>query len=432
MMAAKNKNLGLSAIPGGGMRKITFLLAVCLVLTVLAVQARASAFLDGIKDFVSLEECVFNKSGETLTLMNCKIRSDGLGEGTVGKVIIENETQNGIGSLTIEDLRSEPVQIQKLAYVGISGDFSALPVMAAVLAEAVKPGKEEAELLGALRYILSGLADFHADKCDMENIKYRLNDAGGMIQRIRAQDISVFSCGPYLAEGISGHVKGVPAFSIASISCQGASMSGLQSLLNMDLSRIARQDALTAEQISELSKCSIRDLAINEISIPPFSGGIDKIALNLEGADSRLNGNLGIAGARMPGTILEQFEIKNYPPVLEATLEDDFSFNLSPESVSTTQSAKLSCRDILDADAKITASSNYNDGKLESLDLRLTNAGLQKYIANEQKAQLLLLAAILSPKAAQDTRTFLSVPGSVMNIKAANFPDNPDIQIGLE
>lgn len=414
------------------MRKISFFMAACLALAVFAAQARASAFLDGIKDFVSLEECAFNKSGETLTLMNCKIRSEGLGEGTVGRIVIENETDNKIGGLAIEDLRVSSLRIQKLAYEGISGDFSALPVMAAVLAQAVKPGQEDAELFGALRYILSGLSDFHADKCDITGMRFRWNGAEGIIQHARAQDISLFSCGPYLAEGISGGQNGATDFSIASISWQNISLEGLQSLLNLDLTRIARQDALTAEQISEISRCSVQDLIMSGISLPRYSCSIDKVVINLEGADSRLNGNLRIAGASLPGSMLEEFGVTKYPLVLDASLEDDFSFALSPDGVAATQSARASCKDLLDANAKLSAYSNYDTVKLESLDLRLTEAGLQKYISSEQKAQLLLLAAMLSPKAAQDTRTFLSVPGSVMKIRAANFPDDPEIQISLE
>lgn len=424
---------GKAAFPGGDMRKLSiFMIAICLILAAGSDRAQASAFLEGLKGFVSLEECLFNETGQTLTLLNCRVRAEGLGEGTVGKIVIEDETPNKIGRLSIQNLQAESLRIREMVYEGISGDFSALPVITAALAKALKPGGEEAETLAALRYALSGLADFHADKCGITEIGFSWNGANGIVERVKAFDISAFSCGPYLAEGISGGLNGAPVFSIASAGWQGISMDGMQNLINMDLTQITRQNALTSGQIAELSKCSIRDMFVKGLSLPQYLGGADKITLNLEGADSKLKGNLQIAGASIPGAALEQFEIRNYPPVLEADLEDDFTFDLSPDGVGAAQNARLDCKDLLDARASFTAFFNDSAAKLERLDMRLTDLGLQKYISNEQKTQLVILAAMLSPKIAQDTRKFLTIPGSVINVRAANIPDDPEIQINLE
>lgn len=422
------------------MRKL-LILFVTAVFSIASFSASAgeSAFLSSISPLISIKECSSERSGGMLVLRNCLVETEAFGSGKAAEIIVENETANKIGRLSIHHLRLENLQARDIAWEGLSGDFSILPIVTPMIAKAVKKSKagkkggdEEAELFLTLRYAISELSGFKADKCGAQDILIKKDDSDALIKRASVSGIGVFSCGPGLIEDISFAHNAVPYLSIASVGWQGYDLTGLKSVLNMDLRSIAKRNALSQEQISEILDCNISDLVLDNIKIPLFSGSIGSIGLNLKGAGSVLKGALKISDINFAGKILEEFGITEYPPDILASIDSEFEDYISPDGVQTSQRIEINGRDLLEADADFRAFFNADSANLEKLDLRLADKGIINFITTEQKVTLTSLAAMLSPQIASDVRKFLTSPGRALILEAAHFPADPDFKITLE
>lgn len=416
------------------MRKLAIsCFAALLVFCASQLQAADSYLLKSLNDIFQVTIGSEQQRGNTLVLRDVQLVSQNYGNGIIGTITIENENEQGIDRVTLDNVKLDQYTAENLVYTGIRGNMGAatrlMPLMLGLTASIAKSKIPDQQNIKEFQQIFAVLKDFHVDQVTGQNLRIGNNkDSSFSIEKMVAENCALLSSGPARFANVVVRSGPLIILQAKEMGWQGYDFSGLGVLMEQ-LDSPSIGDSLTPEQISQFTTMMVNTFYLDHMTSPAIGASAGQFAINGSIQNGKAVGSMRMINLVIPGALLQEFNIPNYPERIEANLLDNFTVNLLDRPTpQMDQSIAISAQDLFNLDMTLTlggpAKKDFVPG---AVNLNLVDFGVGKLIPDNIKNQLVMMAQQISPQMGATVRDFL-VNGGTLSFSASDVMNTSTYQ----
>lgn len=361
-----------------------------------------------------------------LILENCAVDAPGLGAGKFGKITILNESQDKIGELKIENLKTTKLSIGYLKLTNVEGyaGLMAASSLATLNLSRKMNAKQKAELLRAAKAVSKAMKGYKAEAIEIIGYVARQDDITLKIDRLMSRDIGLNYAGESRINDISAMAQATVVATIDEIGFNRIQFPEIDSLLELN----GDEDA--EDIYGAFNNTRVDGFYIKKASVPLFSVNLREATANLDFRGDKAQGSFALSGLSAPGLLLQFIGAEEAPETISANAEFNFRAEENNGKLVSLQNFSVASPQLFDLSAQgaLTIMDDEEPVVTDAM-LEFVNNGVLEMLPPTAMAELMGAAAQTSPALGQLAKAFLSGKVSTLRVTLEDSRRIDDMRI---